>query len=304
MTEPTAPEGERLDTFTAALLERCTFPPAGEHVVCALSGGPDSAALVALAVAAGCDVTAVHVDHGLRPSSATDAEIAATIAARLGATFRCERVELDDGPNLEARARAIRRRVLGTAALTGHTADDQAETTLLALLRGSGATGLGGMAPGACKPILRLRRFETHRLCDLLGLDVATDPTNTDRRFRRNRVRRELLPLADAIAERDVVPLIARAADLLRDDDELLDALAAELDPTDAQQLAAAPLPLSRRALRSWLAADGYPPDAAAIERVLDVARGNAAGCELAGNVTVRRTGQRLRRDSTPPPSR
>ena len=76
----------------STLLSRCTFPPAGTAVVCGLSGGADSTALVALAIEAGCDVTAVHVDHGLRPSVRHDADIAATAAARLGAEFRVEQV--------------------------------------------------------------------------------------------------------------------------------------------------------------------------------------------------------------------
>ena len=210
--------------------------------MCGLSGGADSTALVALAIEAGCAVTAVHVDHGLRPGAHHDADIAATTAARLGAEFRVERVELRDGPNLEARARAVRRSALGPGALTGHTADDQAETVLLALLRGSGATGLGAIEPGPQHPILGLRRSETEALCRLLELDVADDPTNTDRRFRRNRIRHEVIPLLDDIAERDVTVLLNRTASLLRADDQLLDDLAASLDPTDVDALIGAPV--------------------------------------------------------------
>jgi tRNA(Ile)-lysidine synthase len=283
------------DRFVADLLTRCTFPSAGTHVVCALSGGPDSTALVALAVAAGCTVHAIHVDHGLRDDSSIDARLAAAGARRLGVTFHAERIELDDGPNLEARARAARRRVLGPDVLTGHTADDQAETVLLALLRGSGATGLAGMTPGATKPLLGLRRHHTRTLCEMMNLPVANDPTNSHSRFRRNRIRHELLPLIGHIAERDVTPLITRAADLLRDDDTLLGELAAALDPTDALALAAAPRPLARRALRRWLTLDGYPPDAAAIERVLAVVVGQAGACEISGGRRVTRSGQRLR---------
>ena len=134
--------------------------------------------------------------------------------------------------SLEARARAARRSVLGLEALTGHTADDQAETVLLALLRGSGATGLGAITPGPHHPILALRRSETEALCRHLDLEVADDPTNSDRRFRRNRIRHELLPLLDDIAERDVTVLLNRTANLLRDDDRLLDDLASTIDPT------------------------------------------------------------------------
>ena len=101
--------------------------------------------------------------------------------------------------------------MLGPDALTGHTADDQAETVLLALLRGSGATGLSAMRPGGRHPLLALRRRDTRLLCAALQLDPVDDPTNADLRFRRNRVRHELLPLLDAIAERDVVPLLVRS---------------------------------------------------------------------------------------------
>jgi len=208
--------------------------------------------------------------------------------------FTCSRAELDDGANFEARARAARFDLLGPDALTGHTADDQAETVLLALLRGSGATGLSAMRPSITRPLLGLRRSETQQLCAALGLNPVEDPTNTNPRFRRNRVRHELLPLLNAIAERDVVPLLVRSADLLGDDDSLLDGLAAEVNPTDAKALAAAPLPVARRAIRAWLSIDGYPPDAAAVARVLQVATGSRSACEVTGVGRVRRSQQQL----------
>ena len=276
------------------LLARCTFPPAGTHVVCGLSGGADSTALVALAIRAGCRVDAVHVHHGLRPGADDDAEIAAGTAERLGIDFRTVHVELDDGPNLEARARTARRQALGPDALTGHTADDQAETLLLALLRGSGATGLSAIEPGPRHPILALRRSETVALCRHLNLRVAEDPTNDDPRFRRNRIRHELLPLLVDIAQRDVTVLLERTATLLRDDDRLLGDLATSIDATKIDELLAAPAPLAARAVRRWLECDGYPPDAAGIARVFAVARGEAAACELAGGHRVERRGDRL----------
>jgi tRNA(Ile)-lysidine synthase len=282
--------GRMLDS----LLARCTFPPSGTAVVCGLSGGADSAALVALAVEAGCDVTAVHVDHGLRDSSPDDALVAGRIAERFQVAFELVAIDLDDGPNLEARARAARREALGADAMTGHTADDQAETLLLALLRGSGAAGLGAIEPGPRHPILALRRSETVELCRRLGLDVAHDPTNDDPRFRRNRIRHELLPLLDDIAERDVSVLLHRTADLLRDDNRLLEDLATGVDPTDVDQLLAAPGPLAARAIRRWLERDGYPPDAAGVARVLAVATGASAACELTGGLRIERQGRRL----------
>ena len=184
---------------TTELLARCTFPPKGTVVSCAVSGGADSLAMLVLAVAHGCAVTAVHVDHGLRAGSEVESELVAEAAERFGAAFRAERVHVEAGPNLEARAREARRAVLAADALLGHTADDQAETILLNLMRGAGLEGLGGMRPGR-RPILALRRTETHQLCTDLGIDVVDDPMNRDPAFRRVRVRRELLPLLDDIA--------------------------------------------------------------------------------------------------------
>ncbi len=258
-----------------------------------MSGGADSLALLVLAVEAGCDVTAVHVDHGLRAESAGEASVVAAAASRFGARFRAERIEVRPGPNLEARARAARYAVLPPDALTGHTADDQAETVLVNLMRGSGLDGLAGMR-AAGHPLLRLRRAETQALCRELQLAPVDDPTNASPAHRRNRVRHELVPLLDAIAERDVAALMARQATSLRDEADLLDDLAATIDPTDARALAAAPIALARRAVRRWLT-DGYPPDAATVERVLAVARGEATACEAGAGRRVSRSAMRLR---------
>jgi tRNA(Ile)-lysidine synthase len=277
------------------LLTRCTFPPAGTAVSCAFSGGADSTALLVLADAAGCRVTAIHVDHGLRPTSSTEADQAERLADSIGVPFDRHVVTVAPGPNLEARAREARQAVLPPGVLTGHTADDQAETMLLNLVRGAGASGLGAMQPGPTKPLLRLRRAETAALCAALGLDPVVDPSNTDGRFLRNRVRHEVLPLLADVASRDVVPLLVRTADLLRADDQLLDELAAAIDPADARAVTAAPPPLARRALRTWLAAGGYMPDLATLNRALDVARGEATACDLGGERRLERHRQQLR---------
>jgi len=251
--------------------------------------------MLALAVDAGLCVTAVHVDHGLRPGSADEADLVREVARVVGAAFRAEHVELAPGPNLEARARDARRRAIGPAAMTGHTADDQAETVLLNLMRGAGLDGLRGMRAGTEKPILALRRHETRALCVERGFVTVDDPTNAEPVFRRNRVRHEVLPLLDEVACRDVAAVLARNAEVLADDADLLDALAAAIDPTDARALAAAPLPLARRAVRRWLA-DEHPPDLATVDRVLAVARGEIRATEVADGVRVGRTAGRLLR--------
>jgi tRNA(Ile)-lysidine synthase len=277
----------------AHLLPRCTFPAPGTEVTCAVSGGADSTALLVLAVAAGCRVTAVHVDHGLRPGSVDEADAVAATSARFGAEFRAVRVEVSDGPNLEARARAARYAALPADVLTGHTADDQAETVLVNLLRGAGANGLAAMRPGPRRPLLALRRAETEGLCRALAIDVVDDPSNTDPRHLRNRIRHELLAMMNDLARRDVVPVLTRQADIARADADLLDDLAAAVDATDAKALAAAPLPLARRAVRRWLTTD-HPPDLATIERVLAVARGECTAAETNDGRRVSRHQQRL----------
>jgi tRNA(Ile)-lysidine synthase len=258
-------------------------------------------ALLVLAVAAGNDVTAVHVDHGLRPGSAREADVVAAAAARFGARFEATAVSVEPGPNLEARARAARYAVLPRDVLTGHTADDQAETVVLNLLRGAGVDGLAAMArddSGPHRPLLGVRRHETRALCAALGLVPLEDPMNADPR-RRNRVRREILPLLSEVAERDIVPLLVRQAELLASDAALLDELAAAIDPADARALAAAPRPLARRAIRSWLRLDAdaehHPPDAATVERVLAVGRGDTKATDVGGGRRVARSRGRLR---------
>lgn len=264
----------------------------------AVSGGPDSLALLALACATGRDVLAVHVDHGLRPGSGAESDVVAAAAARFGAAFESRPVEVVPGPDLEARARRARYDVLPRGVMTGHTADDQAETVLLNLVRGAGVDGLAGMRPGPAvlRPLLRLRRLETRALCRSLGLLPVDDPSNRDLRFRRNQVRHELLPVLERVGGRDPVPVLARQAGLMADDAELLERLAAGLDPTDAVALAAAPEPLARRAVRRWLrrGVEQYPPGSAEVERVLAVARGSAVACEVGGGRRVQRSRGRL----------
>lgn len=268
-------------------------------MTCAVSGGADSLALMALAVACGLEVTAIHVDHGLRPGSELEADIVARAARDVGAAFETTRVHIEPGPNLEARARDARYAVLPPDVCTGHTADDRAETALINLLRGAGIDGLVGMRlvggpSGTIRhPILGLRRSDTEAVCERLGWTPVRDPSNSDMSLVRNRVRRDLVPLMNEIAGRDLVPILTRQGDLLADESALLDELSANLDPTDARAIAQAPVALARRAIRIWLA-DTHPPDAATVERVLAIARGHATACEMPGGARISRTNQRM----------
>jgi len=284
---------ERLFTsvFASGLMARSNFP-LDARLHCAVSGGTDSLALLLLACRTETPVTAWHIDHSLRHDSSREADFVAEIAADLGAQFESRTVRVEHGANLEARARTARYGALPAEVLTGHTADDQAETVLINLLRGSGTAGLAGMRRNR-RPLLRLRRQETRALCDELDLAPLRDPMNDDDRFQRVRVRHELIGLLGDIAKRDVVEVLVRQADVMRDDDDLLEELAAMIDVEDAKALATAPVALARRAVRQWLA-NPLPPDAATVERVLAVARGDATACEIGNGREVRRSHQRL----------
>lgn len=281
----------------ADLLARCAFPSPGATVDCAVSGGPDSLALLVLAVEAGLMVTAWHVDHGLRPGSDAEGERVAVVADSLGAAAVSVTAMVGDGPNLEARAREARLDALPDGVLTGHTADDQAETVLLNLLRGSGVHGSAGIGDPGRRPLLGLRRSETRALCVACGLEPLDDPMNDDPRFVRNRIRNEVLPLLAEVSDRDPVPLLARHAGLAGEAVVLLDALIADIDPTDARTLAVLSPELARLALRGWLTGllGGRPPDAAAIDRVFDVAGGLVRATEVAGGLRIERSRGRLR---------
>jgi tRNA(Ile)-lysidine synthase len=283
------------------LLDSCRFPETGTEVVCAVSGGPDSMALMVLAVEAGLHVTAFHVDHGLRDGSHEESEVVRRAALRFGAKFESATVTVEPGPNLEARARTARYSVLPANSLTGHTADDQAETVLLNLMRGAGVDGLAGMQTKN-RPLLGLRSAETRTLCQALGVSVVTDPSNQDPGIRRNRVRNELLPVLNDISGRDVVPVMVRQTLHMNELIEFLDAEVSKIDPTDAIQVAGATPVLARRALRTWLRRELdeelHPPDSAAVERVLAVARNEAKACDVGNGVRVVRSKQRLRIES------
>jgi tRNA(Ile)-lysidine synthase len=275
----------------------------GARVVVGCSGGPDSLALLALARARDLDVVAVYVDHGLRCGTDHDAEVVRAAAVAVGAPARVIEVAVDARANLEARARDARYEALTRAAheagaaavLVGHTRDDQAETVLLGLLRGSGLAGLAGMAieRGVVRrPLLGLRRSDTQEICARLGFTPAHDPMNDELHHTRVWLRREVLPQLERGAARDLVEVLARQADVLRDDNELLDAFAAEHAADDAVTLSTLPRALARRVVRRWL---GQPPPAVAtVDAVLQVARGERRAVELPGGRRVERVGARL----------
>jgi tRNA(Ile)-lysidine synthase len=271
-------------------------------VVVACSGGPDSLALLALAQRAGLEPVAVHVDHGLRPDSGRDAACVEAAAAALRAGVRVVRVWIAPGGNLEERAREARYDALerarvevgATVVLVAHTADDQAETVLLNLVRGSGASGLAGMPArrgAVVRPLLGVRRADLRAWCEELGLDPVHDPSNDDPTHRRNWIRHAVLPALSDGAERDLVPVLTRQAAVLRAEAELLDelgdALLAEAGGAEpaARVIAAAHPALARRAVRRWIGSP--PPSLAEVERVLAVARGEHRAAELSGGRRV-----------------
>jgi tRNA(Ile)-lysidine synthase len=253
---------ELIQPFTKSLRELVS---PGEVVFVAVSGGADSLALLDLTARAapslGITPIVAHLDHGWRDESAADAHFVAAEAARLGLRAVVERVDLPD--RSEASARAARLSFFARAGagpvLLGHTADDQAETVLLHLLRGSGAQGLGGMRMKSrvdvnghtlqlLRPLLGMRRDDLRAYCRARGFEPRKDTSNADLAYARNRVRAELLPAAESVVPGATLAL-ARAAAILADDAaymagaarEALEAVTAEPDP--------ARLAVSRKAL-------------------------------------------------------
>lgn len=284
----------------SSYLEKCNFPPPGTSVSCAVSGGADSSALAVLAKAADLKIHLLYVDHGLRPDSHKDSEKVEALAKTLDSNFQHLKVEVKKGGNLEANARKVRYEALDAIdpnTLLGHTADDQAETLLLNLLWGSGPEGLAGMRRNQRRPILNLRRADTEAICDLVGITPINDPMNVDPAFRRSRIRYELIPLLNEIAEKDVVPVLTRTTDILRQNSEFLNALTQDIDPTDARALQKLDPYLATWVIKRWLS-ETCQTDAAAIERVLSVARGETLATEIPGGYRVSRSSMRLKIES------
>ena len=222
----------RVRRAVATAADRREVLRAGETVLVACSGGPDSMALldalIRLAPPRRWRLHVAHVDHGLRPSSAGEAEIVGALAD--GLPFHRLKVRVDAGGSLQDRARRARHEALRQAArdahaavvALGHTADDQAETVLMRLLSSATPHGLQAMAERdgrASRPLLRVWRADTIAYCAALGIAVVDDPSNHDRRFLRTRVRHELLPaLEEAFpgARRRLVVLARRQRELFR----------------------------------------------------------------------------------------
>jgi tRNA(Ile)-lysidine synthase len=237
----------------------------------ALSGGPDSLALTAVAAPLRPTI-ALIVDHGLQPGSAAVAETARKQAVALGCVdAQVLRVHVGNDGGPEAAARAARYAALGAhrdgPVLLAHTLDDQAETVLLGLGRGSGVRSIAGMVPHDppwCRPLLGVRRAATHAACLELDLTAWQDPHNSDRRFTRTRLRLEVLPLLEEVLGGGVAEALARTATALREDGDLIDTLAAQAlthvtagSGLSARALAALPDPVRRRVIRGWLLAGG-----------------------------------------------
>jgi tRNA(Ile)-lysidine synthase len=258
--------------------------PAGSIVLVACSGGPDSTALAAAtafeAPRAGLRAGLLTVDHGLQPGSAQRAAGVAAWGAEAGLEpSEAVRVEVGSAGGPEAAARAARYQALDAAAarhraaavFLGHTADDQAETVLLGLARGSGSRSLAGMAARRGvyrRPLLGVARATTRAACAAESLPTWDDPHNVDPAYARARIR-AVLPALDEAAGGGLVAGLARSAALLRADADLLDGLAAELltrasvpAGLDVETLADAHRALRGRVLRRWAIELGAPAGA------------------------------------------
>ncbi len=294
MTAPRAgPASRRVRTAVRAALDGLPGPVRAAPVLVACSGGADSGALLdAVRALRPGEVHAAVVDHGLQPGSAERSAALAERLCALGVEAVVHPVHVGTRGGTEAAARDARYAALDGArphpdspVLLGHTLDDQAETVLLGLGRGSGARSLAGMRPWSppwLRPLLGLRRALTVAACVESGTPVWDDPHNADPRFTRSRLRHEVLPLLDDVLGGGVPEALARTAAQLRDDDAALSEWAAAAlgpgDPDDSAEPSGGPgddhpdgaravLPVSalsglpaavrRRVLREWLRENG-----------------------------------------------
>ena len=246
------------------------------HLLVAVSGGADSLALAwaaaFVAPTRGFTLEAVIVDHCLQDDSAEVATTTQSTLTEMGVPATIIQVSVDASGNVEDGARTARYQALTThlqdteavAVLLGHTLDDQAETVLLGLTRGSGPGSIRGMAaytPPWLRPFLGISRATTTACVTDAGYSYWQDPHNTDRRFVRPRIRHDLLPDMEAILGPGITTALANTAALIADDDDYLTSLADEhltaLSTTPghlpARQLADLPSPIRRRVLRAWV---------------------------------------------------
>lgn len=286
--KPTRKTG--LSSFAKNLLQewkRLNLPGASSIIV-AVSGGADSTALLLACdelIKGGKltpDLTIAHLDHGLRKDSKADAKFVSDLATELGYSMEVGHAKLSQKINLEEAARNARYKFFEQTAvkngavvvMTAHTLDDQAETVLFRLLRGSAAEGLAGVSPrrplteqvDLVRPFLSwARREDTEQYCRSRGVEFRHDPMNEDEAFTRVRIRKQLLPLMKSFNKR-VVETLNRTAVLLGEDAKALAGEAAKLLVTasaqniktetpalDVQVLSAAPAAVRRRALREWI---------------------------------------------------
>lgn len=255
-------------------------------VVVALSGGADSLALAAAtafeAPKRGMTLVSATVDHGLQPGSAEVAETAARLAEQLGFDARIEQVDVGAAGGPEAAARTARyaalsrvaREVDAAALLVAHTLDDQAETVLLGLARGSGAASLQGMAAASVldgvpllRPFLAVGRATTRAACTAQGLDVWNDPQNTDPSYARVRVRERVLPTLETELGPGITEALARTAEQAREDaaafaamvDEIIEDIVEHAEAgiaVSVPALAANPAALRHRVIRHVVASE------------------------------------------------
>ncbi len=296
----------KMTTLAAAVvrsLRELGTPRAGDAVVVALSGGPDSVALLDALRESGrrrrFEVVAAHMDHGLRPESAADAAFCRNLCDRLGVRLIVGSADVRaragrDRAGIEDAAREERYAFLRRAAETegaatiavAHTRDDQAETFLLRLVRGSGSAGLGAMRARAgllTRPLLGVGRIEVMEHLRARGLDWREDASNSDLRIARNRVRHELLPYLERHFNPRIRETLARTAALLADEHDRLAEGALDLYRQaarrdgaavvlDGEALRHAPRPVARQLVRAALAEAGglLRVKAAHVEKILD----------------------------------
>lgn len=288
---------------------------AHRKVIVACSGGADSIALAIILRAWDTEFALAYIDHGINPETSECEIIVKNLAQKFDVPFFTAHLDMgnaEDLANVEASARSLRYMALETLRTThgyhliatAHHLDDIAETFLINLMRGAGS-GISSLSPerdNIVRPLLDWRKAELEELVTSTGIEYFVDPMNSDPRFVRNRVRNEVIPLLNDVAQRDVTPLIARTAGHIQRDNAYLQKMSSQLwpvgEPSTRTLMKLDPVERTH-ALRTWI--QGSPPSNEELDRIMDVVEHRTKSTQISGHRTIWRTGAVLYQDVTPP---
>lgn len=271
-----SPESVSVPENLDAIASKVKFPEGELHL--AVSGGADSAAMVALASYLKRYATLHHVNHGLREASKAEEDIVRNLGSKFGFKVHVYNVNMEGTSEEEAREKRMEHL---KGKLTAHSKNDRVETMLYNMMRGAGSRGMSSMNG---KPLIDVTTEELDQVCAFYNLQLCVDETNFTNQYTRNRVRYELIPLMEDISSRNVVEVLNRNANTLAKESEFLDKLASKVNISDCKAAQKEDDVILTRAVKLWLEANvSHNISQQNIESVVQVIRGVTVGTQVCG---------------------